>query len=269
MLSTAHSELFNYHFNQLKLRSMKNTNHPLQLRGFLIAILFFAFLAYTFSQDYVEIPLDEEEHFNISLSDEQPSYYSILAGANTTPSAAIVSFFTVDNQGDTTLIDFIDITIDDSYLAGIITGPNGLIYVYKTEFTLSLPTSSSLPPAGTIENVELLILFLNSSTGIIGGLLRENMSITLLTTTTASELRDEEVKIFPNPAHEFFTLETQNPSGIPLSYSLFNATGQRVRTGSLREADQIISTLGLPKGRYLVEVVNGEYSKLTKQIIIY
>lgn len=250
---------------------MKNFHFLFQPAAFWMIVLYFCFSNSITAQVYTEISLDEEEHFNLTASTLEPNYYSIFAGASSTPSLAAITFFTVSEQGDTTVLEFIDIEIDDIILAGLVVGPNGPIFIYDVEFNLSIPFSIGLPPSGTIEDVQLLIVFLNNSGNIIGGLVRKNMSISLevLTAAEGPELREDKIKVFPNPAKDHFTLEVKTRTATTLNYALFNAAGQQVRAGSLSGERQVVPTTGLAQGLYVLEVIKDGHCRITRKVAIY
>jgi len=87
---------------------------------------------------------------------------------------------------------------------------------------------------------------------------------TLFTSTTAMEIKNASMKVFPNPANDFAMLVTDAPSTSELK--VFDASGKIMVRRKLSYNFKI-NTAGFPEGIYFVEVRSGEKVN-AKRIIV-
>ena len=83
-------------------------------------------------------------------------------------------------------------------------------------------------------------------------------------TTSISEIEKNQVKIFPNPATDYFTLTATD---FVKEIQIFNSVGKRMKTVAFQNG-QAINVSSFPNGLYLVRMLdkNGEVLKTTRLI---
>jgi len=74
-------------------------------------------------------------------------------------------------------------------------------------------------------------------------------------------------RIIPNPAGESFEINVNNPSSVPIAYTLFDALGNEVFTATGAGRAQQVPTDGLPSGIYFLRLSENGYVQ-TRQIAI-
>ena len=75
---------------------------------------------------------------------------------------------------------------------------------------------------------------------------------------------NENIKVFPNPASEFITIQGESRSWT--TFSMYNIAGQEVLSGRLNQ-DKTIDVRTLNKGLYFLKVENAESSVVVKTLI--
>lgn len=75
-----------------------------------------------------------------------------------------------------------------------------------------------------------------------------------------------EVKVFPNPAGDFFNIKIDNLKFTAINFALFNALGQKIRTLKITDAEFVIERDGLPAGVYTL-ILSKDTESRTKKII--
>ena len=74
---------------------------------------------------------------------------------------------------------------------------------------------------------------------------------TTLDTIVQPKKKDIKIKIYPNPATDFFTLEANIPIG---KVEIFNIVAEKIKT--IYSTDQEYNVAELPRGTYLVRIYN-------------
>lgn len=76
------------------------------------------------------------------------------------------------------------------------------------------------------------------------------------------------MKLYPNPAKDFITVETQNSIN-DLEYTLISSSGQIIGTGKILSNKEQISVSNLINGLYILKFVSKEqkFSKTEKILI--
>lgn len=70
-------------------------------------------------------------------------------------------------------------------------------------------------------------------------------------TVSANEMRNSEIKVFPNPAHDFIIIENADKTS---SVSIFNSLGIEVKSQKISDSN-CINISNLPKGMYVIKVL--------------
>ncbi len=68
---------------------------------------------------------------------------------------------------------------------------------------------------------------------------------------------DNSIYVFPNPANEFITIQTQIPPGNNTTYVLYDTVGKQIKKGNIYTQKAIVSLKDMPAGVYFLEVRNG------------
>ncbi|MCB0534759.1 MAG: T9SS type A sorting domain-containing protein [Lewinellaceae bacterium] len=200
------------------------------------------------AQTYTSITVDTSVHFNITMEPGMTYYYSTFAGSTGAPAATVLGF--VDGNDDP--IDFLEIEIDRVLLAGI----GGGIFIYAIQFNLQL--GSNPPPPGTIDNVSMVSVFLNSSGTIIGGYVRSNMSITVEGTSAVfSADRDARVSVYPNPAADWATIEWSDKQDVE-RLELWSAQGAKIMDQKTSNNSHQLNLSAYPAGMYYLRLYSGQ-----------
>lgn len=91
-------------------------------------------------------------------------------------------------------------------------------------------------------------------------------NVTTSPTTNVEELLIADFKIYPNPTTERLFIEWTDNT--PLSFSLFNANGQKIQTAQTTGTNAVLEVAHLPKGIYFLEARDGTRVQ-TRQIVKY
>jgi len=75
------------------------------------------------------------------------------------------------------------------------------------------------------------------------------------------------VKIYPNPANQFITIESKRNVAKPIQYHLYNVVGSLVKKGTSTKDLFTIAAMDLPSGLYILELRDGHDIKFTTQKI--
>lgn len=200
------------------------------------------------AQTYTSITVDTSVHYNITMEPGMTYYYSTFAGSTGMPAATVLGF--VDGNDDP--IDFLEIEIDRVLLAGI----GGGIFIYAIQFNVQL--GSNPPPPGTIDDVSMVSVFLNSSGTVIGGYVRRNMSITVEGTSAVfSTDRDARVSVYPNPTADRATIEWSDKQHVE-RLELWNAQGAKIMAQEITGNSQGINLATYPAGIYYLRLYSGQ-----------
>ena len=78
-----------------------------------------------------------------------------------------------------------------------------------------------------------------------------------------------QVKVYPNPASNSFTVKSDKPQVVIESIHIYNLQGKLIKTISKNTASEIhIDTKSLAKGFYIIEIISQSGSKTTQKLII-
>lgn len=102
----------------------------------------------------------------------------------------------------------------------------------------------------------------NGNVNISDGPFTENVS---LISTTVSEFKSENVKIYPNPAKEYITVESSGKQNIILT--IFSISGKQLISKQINEAKSRINIGELPKGLCLIKIQQGKQVIIKKLIV--
>lgn len=80
-------------------------------------------------------------------------------------------------------------------------------------------------------------------------------------------LDDSSIKIFPNPASDFVSVQFDNPSEASVTISIFNANGALIKSELITDGAQTFNIQDLNGGVYIVEIKTSEFS-VTKRLVI-
>ena len=85
------------------------------------------------------------------------------------------------------------------------------------------------------------------------------------------ETNNLQINVFPNPVHDLFTLDVYNNTEKNISIELYDVLGHKIFTKQLElknnQSIETISTLGFPKGLYLLRVIS-KHGATTTRIIV-
>ena len=95
----------------------------------------------------------------------------------------------------------------------------------------------------------------------------DTLGIDNVPTYTQKPQEIKQIKVFPNPANDYFTIETENIKG---NAYLYNALGQLVKQMPINDNRTIFSTNNIPNGIYFFSVANASsrYTYAIKKLII-
>ncbi len=136
----------------------------------LFAVVLFLAPVNLLSQPYVTIPFDLDEHYNIELEPGTTYYFETWTGVQGDPATFVIGFL----DKDTVPIDYLDIKIDNSSIVATTT----TVTIYNLQFQLSL--NDKAPEPGTYDIVGILSGGFDKDNKVIGGVIRSNMSLTIL-----------------------------------------------------------------------------------------
>lgn len=80
--------------------------------------------------------------------------------------------------------------------------------------------------------------------------------------------RKYDIRIFPNPATTFLTIQARSDVAKPMSYKIFDMTGRMVLTGTSRRNEATINIEKMPGGVYFVKLYNGYDMLLSTEKIV-
>lgn len=120
-------------------------------------------------------------------------------------------------------------------------------------------------PEGLIGNIEGDMKVLNRvyvSTGCRGAWYGD---ITATLSTNQSKYNSKKLVVNPNPAKEFFFINSPNSENI--SVAIFDLQGRNVKSQLLKDDSEKVTISSLTKGIYVIEINNNSIKKSTKLII--
>lgn len=85
--------------------------------------------------------------------------------------------------------------------------------------------------------------------------------------SSISEISNNEVSVFPNPASDIINLNIDNAYNTVLKINIYNVIGALVKSELLKQNQQQINISDLKKGIYMLEIKTKEWSKKQKLII--
>lgn len=88
--------------------------------------------------------------------------------------------------------------------------------------------------------------------------------LTVINTTSVAERGLLQLKAYPNPASNAWTIELAN-NQTPLAYQLLDLQGRILQKGTFEAGSNVLSAEGLASGHYLLEVANHAKMRLIKQ----
>ncbi|OHX64648.1 Ig-like domain-containing protein [Flammeovirga pacifica] len=132
------------------------------------------------------------------------------------------------------------------------------IYVYDANWTevayLTAPNFTFSHTPTITGNTKFHYQFRNASWGNMGDDANVNLTITSsgARKNTAEIMETLDLAVYPNPATDFVTIESNNMKGIK-AYTLYTLMGQQVVSGTFEDTHQL-SVSGLKKGTYIIVV---------------
>jgi hypothetical protein len=83
-----------------------------------------------------------------------------------------------------------------------------------------------------------------------------------------NETNSPSVSLAPNPAQESVTLQLPGTAAAG-TFSIFNAAGQLVQSGTLNQNSTTLSVAALPSGYYFITVNTGETEMRSRFVVIH
>lgn len=121
--------------------------------------------------------------------------------------------------------------------------------------------SFTLSADGKVDEVKLM--FIDASNQIVYSKSWPVDIIFGTPTAIDDELIDDQVKIYPNPCVDYFTIE----AGEELSYELYDLTGSLLLSGKASGLSTNVDVCGIPSGTYLVKIRTGGELEVKKLIL--
>lgn len=228
-------------------------------------IAIFVGLTDLYSQDYEEIPTGDSL-FTIPITYGDSSFYYVTSGSYSQPYLILVNFLeTVD--GDTSLVDFLNVRVDDALMVGMLITGSGALYIYAVEFMLQL--NNLAPSTSVVDSISIYTLIYNSKMSLVGGNIRDNVVLEITRDNTAVDnfLKEEDfIRLFPNPtSFEIFITVKDDFTEKP--FQIFNSSGSLMRAGIIYSDRESIVIEDFPPGLYYFKIMtDGKF--ITKSFVV-
>ena len=112
------------------------------------------------------------------------------------------------------------------------------------------------------------VFFINANTGYtVGNKGRILKTINGGVLGITENNRSENFTIYPNPAEDIITINTDKTRPISTNINIYNVAGSLVKTLLMNENQQNINVSDLSKGIYIVEIKSEELNERQKLII--
>ena len=186
----------------------------------------------------------------------------------TVTSSGIYSVTIIDPISDCTISDTVNVTIEIAPEASFIYTISGLTVFFEnttpgtgTYFWLfgdgDGSTETNPTHTYTSEGDHNVVLFAENDCGT-----SEYTVVITLQNTGINNPAFQSIKIFPNPANQFFIVELDNLSGREMFLEMYNMNGEKVNSALenqiVNENSVSVNISDLPTGIYMVKMIVGE-----------
>jgi Secretion system C-terminal sorting domain len=155
--------------------------------------------------------------------------------------------------------------------SGMKTGPLSSTSTYNFKFGWTPDPRALYPLSGSTDNLSVIVFLQNDSTKEVYQTEFKKLAYNVPAVITGLEpIPDNEVKIFPNPADQQFTIEIPGVASTDLNIRLVDPVGRMIPSGKIEAGSNkaTVSTRELSGGIYILQLGSGNSLVTRKKVLI-